>query len=122
MIRLLLRLFGIKDFDTCESCAMLKEQLKYEREEKQQLIDTLINIVNPKLVEAAPVEINPTKMSAMTFSRRRDMLEKKSREEAALIAQSKNLGRPDRVDKPIFGQTSNIEEIEKELGINREGA
>lgn len=125
MIRLLLRLLRIKDFDICASCATLKEQLIFEREEKRQLTETLINIVSPKAVIAAPQEIQPIAVSASTFTRKRAILEARDREEARIRSQSSVLGKPDNSDKKsIFGQSINqftdIEQLEKELGVGKE--
>lgn len=118
MIRLLLRLFGIKDFDTCKSCETLKEQLEFERSEKKQLTETLLNIINPKAVEAAPVELNPITQTSGLFSRRRAALEARDRETAKIQNEGKFLGKPDipaKLVNPNAGKS--IESLEKELGI-----
>ena len=85
MIRLLLRLLSIKDFEVCKSCETLKEQLSYERAEKAELTKTLLNIINPKVVEAQPQEIQPVVQTSALFSRRRAALEIRDREEAKIL-------------------------------------
>ena len=122
MIRFILRVFGIKDFEPCSSCENLKQQLEFERGEKKLLIDTLVLIVKPKEVEAAPVEIAPVQQSSALFSRRRAALEEKDRQEAFIIAQQKHLATPDsRIANPrntgVITNIQAIEELEKELGV-----
>ena len=122
MIRFILRVFGIKDFEPCSSCENLKQQLEFERGEKKLLIDTLVSIVKPKTVEAAPVEIAPVQQSSALFSRRRAALEEKDRQEAFIIAQQKHLANPDskfaRNTAPITGAINDqIQQLEKELGV-----
>jgi hypothetical protein len=110
MTRLLLRLFGIKDFEVCQSCETLKQQLAFERAEKKQLTDTLLNILSPKVAEALPVEISPVGVSSALFSRRRAAAEARDRHEAMLQKTSTLLGRPD-------DQAKQIEALEKELDV-----
>lgn len=111
MTRFFLRLLGIKDFEPCQSCENLKEQLRYERDENQRLVSTLITIVSPKVIEQPPQEINPLQTSSLLFSKRRAAMEDRDRQEAAILRQSKNVGRPD----------GSIEQLEQELGIKNEG-
>lgn len=110
MIRLLLRIFHIYDYEVCYSCETLKQQLQYEREEKKQLIETLLKIVSPKLVETpAPIEINQIAQSSALFSRRRAAMEIRDKEEARIIAEKKHIGMPDSLRE--------LEKLESELGI-----
>ena len=121
MIRLILRVFGIRDFEPCQSCENLKEQLRYERENNFRLTDTLVRIVSPKVTEAAPQEIAPVAQSSMLFSRRRAALEEKDRQEAFIIAQKKHLAIPDLPSNPratgVITNIQSVEELEKELGV-----
>lgn len=110
MIRLLLRLFKIRDFEVCASCETLKQQLEYERAEKKELTATLLNIIKPKEFEAVPVEINQIQQTSSLFSKRRAALEEKSRLEAQVLANSKHIGKSDK----------EIEKLESELGIETE--
>lgn len=113
MIRVLLRLFGIKDFEVCASCENLKEQLQYERSTNKQLTETLIRIISPKAVESIPVELNPIQQTSALFSRRKAAMEQRDREEARILKNSTNIGKPDE-----FAKTDGrIEQLEKELGI-----
>ena len=123
MIRLLLRLFRIRDFEVCASCETLKQQLAYERDEKRQLTETLLNIIQPKMLEAPVQELQPITHTAGLFSRRRSALEAKDREEAKIIRESKHLGKPDdRLNqiKPLEVNIKTVDELEKELGVEEE--
>lgn len=117
MIRLLLRLLGIDDFEICKSCETLKQQLEYERSEKKQLTETLLNIVSPKTIESAPVILNPVAQSAGLFSRRRAALEEKDRQEARILAEAKHIGKPDDALQVVNDDAKKIEALEDELGI-----
>jgi hypothetical protein len=112
LIRLLLRLFGIKDFDLCKSCETLKQQLEYERDEKQRLTDTLLSIIKPKTYEAPPQELQPIATTAGLFSRRRSALEERDRLQARILQDSKHLGKPDNLKN-----IKSIDKLEQELGI-----
>jgi hypothetical protein len=120
LIRLLLRLFGITDFEVCASCETLKRQLAFEREEKNRLTEVLLEIMKPKVVEAPAVEINPVQQNAALFSRRRAFLEAKDREEAKILKQSQHLAKPDVVKSPATSVS--IEALEKELGVEEKEA
>lgn len=120
MIRLLLRLVGIKDYEVCQSCETLKQQLAYERDEKQKLTDTLLNIINPKVIQQQiPNEIAPVTVTSGSFARRRAALEAKDRQEAQILREAKFLGKPDDrlKDKSI---DEKIEKLEAELNIPTE--
>lgn len=115
MIRLLLRLFGIKDFEVCQSCETLKQQLAFANAEKKELTETLLNILKPKTVELPVQELQPIAASSAIFSRRRAALEAKDREDAMILKKSTNLGRPD-------DRLKDIESLEKELGVEEKEA
>lgn len=117
MIRLILRLLGIKDFDTCKSCETLKTQLEFERANNKELTDTLLSIVRPKVYEAPPVEMQPLANTAGLFSRRRAVLEERDRLAAKTLVESKNIGKPDNL-KDI----EPIAKLEEELGITEKEA
>ena len=108
MIRLLLRLLGIKDFEVCHSCETLKQQLEFEREEKKQLMDTLLKITNPKVIESPIQELAPVVNTSALFSRRRAAAEARDREEARIKRDSTLLARPD----------DNLTKLERDLGID----
>ena len=113
MIRLLLRLFNIRDYEVCQSCETLKQQLAFERDEKRQLTETLLRIVNPKVYEsAAPIELNPIVATSGLFGRRRAAAEERDRQEAKILTEAKHLGKPDNL--------KDINKLEDELGVSEE--
>jgi hypothetical protein len=116
MIRLFLRLLKITDFEVCPSCETLKQQLAFERAEKQQLTETLLNIIKPKAFEAPTQELNPIINTSALFSRRRAALESKDREEAKILRGSTNLGKPDDSLREI-NKNVDVTQLETELGI-----
>lgn len=130
MFRFLTFLMG-REFEECKSCQTLKEQLNYERSEKKQLTQTLLNILQPKTVEAAPTELLPIAQSSGMFARRRAVLEARDREEAKILQEKRHLGMPDNLAKPnvVITDTPNpnpasdpeIERLERQVGIG-EGA
>jgi len=116
LIRLFLRLFGIRDFEVCASCETLKQQLEFERAEKKQLTDTLLSIVHPKVIEQPVVEMSPIIQSSGLFSRRRAALEERARQEAKILREDKHIGHPD------ININKSTEALEKELGIEEKEA
>lgn len=104
-----------RPYETCKSCETLKQQLAFVNDEKRQLTETLLSIVKPKTYEAAPVALQPIAQSAGIFSRRRSALEAKDRAEAQILTEAKHLGKPD-------DNLKSINQLEKELGVEEEGA
>ena len=121
MIRFISFLLG-KQYEPCKGCEVLKQQLAYVNDEKKQLTSILIDIVSPKKIESTPVEFQPLAVPAGTFAKRRAALEAKERETARIIQDSKNLGRPDNLNKlvPDINQSNDINELEAQLGIAEE--
>jgi hypothetical protein len=117
LIRFITFLLG-RPYETCKSCETLKQQLAFVNDEKRQLTETLLSIVRPKTVEAAPIEINPITTTAGLFSRRRAALEARDRQEAQILREAKHIGKSDDNLKNV----DNIDKLEKELGIEGEGA
>jgi hypothetical protein len=106
-----------RDWEPCRSCENLKQQLEFERSEKRLLIDTLVGIVKPKEVEAAPIEINQIQQSSALFSRRRAALEERDRQEAKIRAEKKFMGVPDNLRDEVINP---VKILEDELGITEE--
>lgn len=123
MVRLLLRLFGIKDFETCASCETLKQQLDLANTEKLQLTETLLSLVKPQVLQQNPVLI-PTMESSPAgklFSRRKIELEESNRRKNEISKDSPFVARPDSNKETgnnhVTGLQS-VEEIEAKLGIS----
>lgn len=123
MIRLMLRLLRITDYEVCQSCQTLKNQLEFERAEKKELLDTLLTIVKPKAYEAPAQELTPIVNSSALFSRRRAALEAQDREAAKILRNSTNLGKPDDALHAIdIQKAKDVTRLEHELGVEeREG-
>lgn len=94
----------------------LKEQLQFERERVKELTDILVNIVQPKVVEAqTPVVVNPLAQTTGLWGRKRAILEERDRHEAAIKKNSELLGKPD-------DQLKEINKLEEELGVTEKEA
>jgi hypothetical protein len=78
-------------------------------------METLLRITNPKVIEVPVQELAPVVNTSALFSRRRAALEAKDREEARILRQSTNLGKPD--DK-----LAEINKLETELGVDEKEA
>jgi len=122
MVRLLLRLVGIKDFDTCKSCETLKQQLELANHEKKELMETLIQLTRPNVV----VPTGETKILtqvpgvAGSFGRRRAALENMHRKRDEVIKTSPFIAQVhDNHDKPFVKDVSpqSIEAVEAQLGL-----
>lgn len=115
MIRLLLRIFGIKDYEVCASCETLKQQLLLVNAEKKELTETLVRMINPKVVQSPTMHVPNFKSAGATFSQRRAKLEeqfsaaKEVRERSPFIAQP--TGKTDITPE-------SIEEMKEKLGLN----
>ena len=103
MLRFISFLLGKCSYESCKSCEILKQQLEISNNEKKELLDTLLNLMRPKVVEQSPVELEPMKPKFTTFTRRRAALENASRVSAQL--EKSNLA-------------ASTEELEREVGIN----
>lgn len=122
-------LLGKNNYEPCKSCETVKAQLEIANQEKRELHETLIKLVEPQITyqEKAPVVINPVPVM-QRFSQRREALEnnlkvaKETRQRSPFIA--KPTSTPDDItDKPnnivpdkITSET--IDEMEARLGLN----
>lgn len=122
MIRLFLRLLRIKDFETCKSCEILKQELAFARHEKKELLDTLIQLTKPNIT----VPYQETKVLtqapqvAGTFSRRKGLLEDQHRIRGEIIKSSPYIAKFDDVParEPVQHiRPASVEKLEKELGL-----
>lgn len=121
MIRLLLHVFKIRDYESCKSCETLKNQLRFVNAEKMELMETLIQLTRPKVVipSGEPKILNPLQQAGGTFARRRSVLEDMHRKRDDTIQTSPFIANPDDVKpepkKHITMET--IESLEKKLGF-----
>lgn len=91
-----------KDNKICQSCETLKTQLDISNFEKKQLLERLLNPIQPEKPE--PVEYEPIPNKNVPWNVRRQMLEAEDREKAKLMRAA----------------PKSTEILEKELGINQE--
>jgi hypothetical protein len=119
MLRFLSHVFGW-NYEICKSCETLKQQLEYKTAENKELIDTLLSLVNPKVIhQPAPVEVKPA--VGMTFSRQRAAREQADRQRSQIVKTSPFLAKPDElVQTANRTEPKTAEELERELGLEEE--
>lgn len=93
---------------SCPSCDTLRKQLELVNYEKKELLETVMNLVKPQVVEASPVHIDPVTPKVTSFSAKRRMLEEADR------AQARKLREVEAENK------ASVEELEKELGLTEQ--
>ena len=121
MLRFISHLFKL-GFEPCKGCEILKQQLAISNENNARLEETLIGLLNPKVIEQPVREVPPLKKTAVTFTQRREMLEAKDRQTSQVLKTSPFVAKPDDIIKEIdkskpAGDPGNIETLEKELGV-----
>lgn len=122
MVRLLLRLFGIKDFEVCASCETLKKQLEFTNAEKRELMETLVLLTKPAIqVQSSDVKlVNPT-IAHERFSRRKSILENMHRKTDEIIKTSPFIAKSDdELPRKTTITPESIEDMENKLGLNDE--
>jgi hypothetical protein len=122
MLRLLLRLFGIKDFEVCASCETLKQQLDLANDEKNRLTETLLRLVKPEVIQQNPVLIPRMADSpaGKTFAARRNALEQMHARKEEVVKHSPFVAKPDNdatTNRPNVTGLMTTEEVESKLGI-----
>lgn len=123
MVRLLLRLLGIRDFESCASCETLKQQLTVVNAEKRELTETLLRLVKPEVIhQSNPTIVTPQAVGA-TFAARRKAMEEMHARKTIIEKTSPFIAKPDNSiidDKsspgPI-GKGKSVEQLEQELSI-----
>jgi hypothetical protein len=103
-----------KSYEPCKGCETLKKEIEYYRSNNKELIDTLIGLVKPEVVEQTTIGIPEMQPKLALWSRRRAVLEEKDREEAKTRKQSQFSG------QNMIPKTT--EELEDELGVSRDAS
>lgn len=120
MLRFISHIFKLS-YEPCKGCDVLRTQLEITNQNNKELTQTLLNLLNPKVIEATTREILPIKQNLTTFTKRREMLEAEDRNKAKVMLDSKFIARVDDVMKvastKVAGKTVDINELEKELAI-----
>lgn len=110
MIRLFLRLLGIRDFEVCPSCETLKLQLEISNNERAELLKTMLGLVKPEVIQNPIIPVKPfIKSGGIPWAIRKKGLEEKDREEFRI----KN-----ELSRQNVKTDSSVEELEKELGVD----
>jgi len=99
--QLMYKWFGLSDIP-CESCEILREQLHKSDAERQNLLHRLLDKDKPEPPQVSTEEFQPVTPQFTPWRVRQQMLEAEDRQKAKLMR--------DRV--------SEIEKLEKEVGIN----
>lgn len=108
MVRFISRWLGI-NYDSCKSCETFRQQLEIANNEKRDLLNTLLDLMRPKVMPQSSIELEPLKPKFASFTRRRSALENSAR----VAAQARN--------SPLAAQIErNIEELEAEVGIKED--
>lgn len=88
----------------CRSCESLKEQIAFERAERQQLLNQIMSLTQRPVETAAPMQ-NPQELpKAITWRVRKHMLEAEDRAAAELLRKKQR-------------EDPEIAKLEKELGV-----
>jgi len=122
MVRLILHLLKIRDYESCKSCETLREQLTFVNAEKKELMETLLQLTKPQVVipQEPPKLLDQIQQAKGTFARRRGLLEQAERNRTDILKTSQFIAKPDSDDKkaPIGAVTQkSIEELESRLGL-----
>ena len=106
-----------RELNYCESCEVLKLQLAMANEEKQQLLDRILNpVIKPESKLIDTPNLKPLMPTSMSWSARRQMLEAEDRAKARALRNNdavKVSNSQSRVSNPL-----SIPEIERELGVS----
>jgi len=123
MTRFILALFG-KNYESCKSCEILKQQLEYERSEKQMLLETMTSLLKPQIIVAqGTTELKPITSRFQMFSKRRVELEKADAERARIEKSSAHIAKSDdelknnKLYEAKETKIKTVDDLEKELGI-----
>lgn len=124
MVRLLLHLLKIKDFEPCKSCETLKTQLDFANIEKKELLETLLILTKPEvIIKRGDVKVlNPLQQAGGTFARRRGILEDMHKRKEETLKSSPFVAKADdddvKKDKVTHITPETITSLEQKLGLN----
>lgn len=95
--------------EECKTCVILREQINAERQSNKNLIQAIIDINKPQKIEQIEPEIDYRQVrKTVPWKVRREMMEGEDKVKAQ------------RIREQAVNQNKSVEEIEKELGINKE--
>lgn len=101
----------------CKSCEMLQLQLDNANYERKQLLNTILELTNPK-VEVAPAIENPKPVTpkSVPWRVRQQMLEAESKQAASILRRQEA-----DLKKATAASNQTTAELEAELGIKLKG-
>lgn len=112
MVRFISYLFGLK-YEPCKGCEVMRQQLEMANKEKQDLLNTLLDIMKPKVeIQYQELKTINAEPKFRTFTARRQHLENQSKIRAE--AERSNLAaRPD---------AAQISKLEEEVGLKEDAS
>ena len=110
-----------RDYEDCKGCEVYKTQIKLLAENNKQLQDTLLGLLQPKIVPQVQRDVMPFQARGGLWSRRKKEFEEQDRLKAKAIKDSDNIGLPDGLSEAKVVATT-VEDLESELEIDTEVA
>lgn len=100
------------EYENCKGCEILKHQLGIVNTEKKELLTVILDLVRPKVELPEPITTQavPVVSRAMTWGRRRAILQEQDRIKESTLSNSRFAASPDEKKEAI-------EALEKELDI-----
>lgn len=107
-------------YESCKACEVYKNQIEIVNHEKQEMLKTLLSLVNPIVTEVRPrtTDIEPIAPRVGSWSRARARLEEQQRQIAIQKGKSPHLARPDNELRNKLEE--NVRKLEAELGIDKD--
>lgn len=102
--RLLAKWFGILPEEPCETCEVLRWQLAASERERRELLTKLLEKDKPEPLSVEKEDLQPIVPQFVPWRVRQQMLEAEDRRSAQLIR----------------NRSKEIDELEKEMGVNHE--
>jgi hypothetical protein len=95
----------IAESKVCESCEVLKMQLSLAQQEKEKLLNLIVDKHQPEPVQVIRETPEPIKPKHIPWAVRRQALEAESRETARILAQRKI----EELEKKVIGDATETE-------------
>lgn len=99
-----------KAFEPCKSCEVLKSQLEIANHERAELLQTIMGLVKPEVIQHPLVPVQPILSKSLPWAARKKALEENDREQM-------RIRRDLEIQKAKVQTTTTVEELEKELGV-----
>jgi len=113
MIRFLYRLFD-REYEPCKGCEVLKTQLEIANRERAELLQTMISLVKPEVIQHPVKAVSPIINKSVPWAIRKKQLEENDREQLRILREQES------IIKKLVPQEE-IDNLEKELGVEDAG-